>query len=95
MQFDCHAWTRKRKVEDVMYNTATGTFLVDCGVIETANKVEQAGVLQVHRENGWKTSTDSDVVVQKRPTTCPERETAASGPGPGAAARSSNRVPAR
>jgi hypothetical protein len=64
MQFDCHAWTQKRKVDDVTYNTATGTFLVDCGVIGTANKVEQAGVLQVHRENGWKTSTDSDLGVR-------------------------------
>jgi hypothetical protein len=93
MQFDCHAWTHKRKVEDVTYNTATGVFLVDCGVIETANRVEQARVLQVHRENGWETSTDSDAGVRKSPTTCPERETAMSGPGLGAVARSSNGVP--
>ena len=92
MQFDCNAWTHKRKVEEVTYNTATSTFLVYCGVIETANRVEQAKVLQVHRDSGWKSSTESDVGVGKSPTACPERETTASGPGPSAVARSSNGV---
>jgi len=92
MQFDCYAWTQKRKAEDVIYNTATGTFLVDCGVIETANRVEQAGVLQAHRDDGWKISTDSDVYVRQSATTGPERETAASGAKP--AASNSNGVSA-
>jgi hypothetical protein len=73
MHFDCPAWTQKRTAEDVTYNTATGTFVVDCGVIETANRVEQAGVLQAHRDDGWKISTDSDVRVAQRLAACPER----------------------
>ena len=67
MQFDCHAWTQKRKAEDVTYNTETGSFLVDCGVIEAANRVEQARVLQIHRDNGWIISTDSDGGVRQSP----------------------------
>src|SRR5262249_24914628 len=90
MRFDCHAWTQSRKAEQVTYNTATGAFFVDCGVIETANRVEQAGILQVHRDNGWKIRTDSAVVAREGLAASPEQK-ASPNPGPDAAPAQLNR----